>query len=168
MKTPATWIENLKLQPHPEGGFYREIYQSKEKILKQNLPERFQGDRSYGTAIYYLLQKNDVSCFHRVQSDEIWHHYDGCCVCIHVIHANGKYEMLKLGKNFENGEQPQAVVLSGTWFGAELAEKSLFALVGCTVAPGFHFDDFEMGDREKLLQTYPAQKEIILKLTKGA
>lgn len=167
MKTADYWIKNLDLKPHPEGGFYREPYDCQEKISKKFLPGRYKGDRSYCNAIYYLLEKNDFSSFHRIQSDEIWHHYEGSSLLIHVIHLNGKYEILKLGKNLENGEEPQLVVPLGAWFGAELMDKSSLALVGCTVAPGFHFDDFEIGKRDTLIKQFPQHSDIISKLTRG-
>jgi predicted cupin superfamily sugar epimerase len=166
MKTADYWIKNLNLKPHPEGGYYREPYDSQEKIPKKFLPERYKGDRSFCNAIYYLLEKNDFSSFHRIQSDEIWHHYEGSSLLIHVIHPQGKYEILKLGKTLENGEEPQIVVPWGVWFGAELVDKSSLALVGCTVAPGFDFQDFEMGKRTDLLKQFPQHKEIISQLTR--
>lgn len=158
---PHTLITTLNLAPHPEGGHFRETYRAAETILPTGLPPRFSAERSTSTAIYYLLQKNDRSRLHRIQSDEVWHFYTGATLIIHVIHPDGEYQQLKLGLDLKNGAAPQHVVPHGVWFGAEVLDKTSFALVGCTVAPGFDFADFEMADKKKLLAAFPQHCEII-------
>lgn len=158
-------IEKLKLVKHPEGGHYIETYRSGGIIPKSVLSEGYSGDRNYATLIYYMLTGNDISCFHRLRSDEIWHFYAGSQVLIYIIDDNGKFKTIKLGNNPGKDEVFHCIIKAGLWFGAELAVKSSYALMGCTVSPGFHFDDFEIGSRDKLLKKFPEHKELIIKLT---
>lgn len=153
--------------PHPEGGYYKETYKSKEWIEKQALPERFGGDRHFSTAIYYLLERGDYSGFHRIKSDECWHFYAGQTLVVHIIEATGNYYFIKLGNRLDERETFQHVVPEGAWFAAEPEEDNEFCLVGCTVAPGFDFEDFEMADKDFMLQNYPQHKKIIEKLCRG-
>ena len=155
------YIEQLQLQPHPEGGYYSRSYASAELIAADALPERFTGDRCFSTAIYFLLVGNDFSAFHRIKSDELWHFYAGDCLLIYVIHPDGTGEMLLLGNNPANGFHFQQLVKAGCWFASKLLNENSFSLVGCTVAPGFDFDDFEMAEKEKLLKEYPQHAEWI-------
>ena len=161
--TAAYYLEKLALQPHPEGGFYKRSYESKEKVPHSGLPPRFIAARSISTAIYYLLEEGNYSAFHRIKSDELWHHYAGGTLLIHVINEHGKYSVTKLGKNLEAGEVLQFVVPAGCWFASEPAPGTAFVLCGCTVAPGFHFDDFEMATSE-LIAEFPHHAAIIQKL----
>ena len=160
------YIKNLQLQPHPEGGYFKEKYRSAECISAATLPGRFQGGRSFSTAIYYLLEKGDFSIFHRIKSDECWHFYGGETLWIHVIEINGKYSCIKLGSNLAEGETYQFVVPANTWFASEPAPDSSFSLAGCTVAPGFDFADFEIASQANLLHSFPQHKTIIEKLTR--
>lgn len=160
----AQYITNLNLQPHPEGGYFKETYRAAESISADALPTRFNGNRSFSTAIYYLLQQGDYSAFHRINSDECWHFYAGQTLLIHMIHNNGKYQVVKLGADINAGETFQFVVPAAAWFAAEPAENSRFALVGCTVAPGFDFADFQMADRQFLLSAFPQHSNIITRL----
>lgn len=157
-------IESLNLQPHPEGGFFAEIYRSREKF-NYGEDRAFPAGRNYSTGIYYLLGSEDISCFHRIKSDEVWHHYEGSAITIHVIHEDGQYEALHLGKNLSDRQQPQCVVPSGAWFGVTVDEPDHYALCGCTVSPGFDFEDFEMADRGLMFQAFPEHEAIIRKLT---
>jgi len=141
------------------------VYRSEESIAEQFLPDRFKGERCFSTSIYFLLESNQFSKFHRIKSDEIWHHYTGDAVDIHVIDEDGKYSVLKLGKDIENGEMPMAVIPMNAWFGAQFTYENSFVLTGCTVSPGFDFADFEMADREYLLVLFPQYKNIIEILT---
>ena len=159
------WIEELQLQPHVEGGYFRETYRAEEGIRKEHLPPRYGSNRPFSTAIYFLLKSGEVSKFHRLRSDEIWHHYDGSPLTLHVIDLEGLLQTLSLGPSGDRGERFQAVVRAGWWLGAEVADPDSYCLAGCTVAPGFDFKDFELGRREELLTAYPAYREIILKLT---
>jgi uncharacterized protein len=163
MKDAAFYISQLQLKPHPEGGYYKETYRSKGNIPAGALKE-FNGVRTYSTAIYYLLEQGDYSAFHRIKSDECWHHYAGDTLFIHVLHNNGDYNCIKLGPESDKEEVFQFVVPANTWFAAECAELSSFVLTGCTVAPGFDFVDFEMAGKQVLLKEYPSHHEIILRL----
>jgi predicted cupin superfamily sugar epimerase len=165
MKSAEYWIEHLNLNPHPEGGYYNETYRAAEKISVKALPTRFEGDRNFGTAIYFLLSKNDRSLFHRIKSDELWHFHAGDSLNIHVLTSNG-LTTHRLGINLELGDQPQVVVPANHWFGASVCEKGAYALASCTVSPGFDFGDFELAIRNELLLEYPNNKEIIERFTK--
>jgi len=164
--TAQEYIATLDLSPHPEGGFYKEIYRAEGIIPQGNLPMRYNGGRSYSTAIYYLLKSGDFSSLHRLHSDEQWFHIDGSALTIHSISPNGDYTAHHIGKRLEAGESPYVIVPHGCWFGGSVDAPDAFALVGCIVAPGFDFDDFELGKREELLQRYPQHVSIINKLTR--
>lgn len=156
MLTAQQLINRYQLQPHPEGGYYLQTYCSTEKIAADALPDRFAGDRYYSTAIYFLLEGKQFSAFHRIQSDELWHFYTGNGLHIYVIHPDGRGEVLKLGSDIQNGYSFQQVVPAGCWFASRPLDENGFSFVGCTVAPGFDFADFEMGKKEELLKAYPA------------
>ena len=157
--------EKLSLLDHPEGGYYKEIYRSKGIIPNNAIPE-FNGNRNYCTSIYFLLTSDNFSAFHRIKQDEIWNFYEGDSLEVHVIHPTGIYECLRLGLDFESGETPQAVVPAGSWFASTVKKGGAYSLVGCTVAPGFDFEDFELGGRKFLTNLFPVHKEIIKTLTK--
>ena len=165
MKSAEYWIEKLKLQKHPEGGWFKEVYKSDEKILKDHLHKRFAGDRHHSTSIYFLLSGNEFSAFHRIKSDELWHFYEGSAITVHMIDGKGRYSRALVGNDFDNGEAFQFVVPHGVWFASELSDKNSYALAGCTVSPGFDFEDFEMGEREEMARMFPEHKEIIERLT---
>lgn len=160
------WKAFLGLVPHPEGGYYRQNYKSSEVILSQNLPVRFGGDRSCSTAIYFLLEESDFSAFHRIKQDEAWHFYAGSSLTIHEINHQGEYRTTRLGVNVFQDEKPQVVVPAGHLFGATVNQSDGYALVGCTVAPGFEFDDFELLERAALVRRYPQHQDIIESLTR--
>lgn len=162
-ETASFYINNLNLQPHPEGGYFKETYRAPESIPSGALPERFTADRSFSTAIYYLLEQGDYSGFHRIKSDECWHFYAGDTLLIHIIEGN-TYSCIKLGPGVHAGEVFQFVVPANAWFASEPSGKSAFCLVGCTVAPGFDFSDFEMADKNDLLAAYPKFTEVISRL----
>lgn len=132
MTDAAVWIEKLELQPHPEGGFYRETYRGPDTIKPCCLADGYDGPRSVSTAIYFLLDGEQVSRFHRLRSDELWHHYAGCALDLHVIRPGGAYERERVGRDVLAGEAPQAVISAGAWFGATLSDRRSFALLGCT------------------------------------
>lgn len=159
-------IVSLNLQPHPEGGWYRETYRAKDTIPASGLPERFDGSRSCATVIYFLLDSENFSALHRIKADEQWHFYGGSTLTIHVIHTNGRYAPIKLGQNLGKGETFQAMVPHGCWFGATVDTPDSYALVGCSVAPGFDFKDFEMAQRECLRNEFPQYTELIDRLTR--
>ena len=160
MKTTDYWIEKLNLQKHPEGGWYKEVYRSEEIVPKQYLPVGFSGDRSFSTSIYYLLEGKDFSAFHRIKSDEIWHFYAGTSPLEIISVENGILGKKVLGDRPEHEQFFQVVVPKNCWFAARLQNMSGFALVGCTVSPGFHFDDFEMAGEDLIVEYPELEKEI--------
>jgi hypothetical protein len=138
MNKAKYWIEKLGLQKHPEGGWFMEVYRSSEIIHQTALYSGFSGDRNCCTSIYFLLQGADFSAFHRIKSDEIWHYYTGSSSVEIMTIVNGDIQKSKLGNNYEEEERFQIVVPKNTWFAARLINETGFALVGCTVAPGFN------------------------------
>jgi len=158
--TTQEWIEKRRLVPHPEGGYYRETYRSPECISGQDLPARYSGARCLATSIYFLLPGTQHSRWHRLKSDEIWHFHDGSPITIHGLNPGGDYWKVQLGV-----EEFQAVMPAGCWFAAVVDDRRSYALVGCTLAPGFEFQDFELADPEKLAEAYPQYKDIILALS---
>ncbi|RJP72251.1 MAG: cupin domain-containing protein [Ignavibacteriales bacterium] len=161
----AEIIKELNLTLHPEGGYYKEIFRAEETIDEKSLPPRYYGNRCLSTSIYFLLEKNQVSKFHRLKSTEIWYYHYGCPLTLHMIDTNGNYSKIILGGNIQKGEVFQAIIPVGAWFGAEANDKNSFTLTGCNVAPGFDFKDFELGDRNYLINNFPQHKEVIIRLT---
>jgi predicted cupin superfamily sugar epimerase len=158
------YVHKLNLQPHPEGGWYSETYRSSEST--SGLPDRFPGERSFGTAIYFLVPGTTFSAFHRIKSDELWHFYDGNMLEIFVIDERGELSIISLGRDIDGGQVFQAVVNAGHWFASRCSVSDGFSLVGCTVSPGFDFADFEMADRSSLIAEYPQHEEIVTALTR--
>ena len=157
-------IDQLQLHPHPEGGYYRQTYRCEEMIPADALPNRFQGTRSYSTAIYFLLEGKQHSAFHRIKSDELWHFYTGTGLHIYIIHPGGNTELLKLGDDLANGFAFQQMVPAGCWFASKPVDETGFSFVGCTVAPGFDFADFELAEKERLVKEYPQHVDWIDRL----
>ncbi|HVJ40961.1 MAG TPA: cupin domain-containing protein [Dongiaceae bacterium] len=158
-------IERLRLVPHPEGGFFRETYRASIELSAQALPADFTGTRHASTAIYFLLAAGDRSRLHRICSDEVWHFYHGDPLQVVEITEAGDISTTLLGADIGAGQVPQHVVPAGRWFGACPAPDSRFSLVGCTVAPGFDFADFEMAEPQALLSAYPKLRDWIIRLT---
>lgn len=148
-----------------EGGYYTETYRSDETIPRHALPERYPSERSVCTAIYFLLTPEVFSAMHRVKSDEIFHFYAGDPVEQLLLHPDGSHETIIIGPNVLAGEKPQAIVPHGVWQGAKLEAGGEFALLGCTVSPGFDFADYEHGDRSELVASYPECGSLITDLT---
>jgi predicted cupin superfamily sugar epimerase len=167
MKTADYWIKKLDLQPHPEGGYFRETYRSGETIPNRTLPKRFSGDRTFSTCIYYLLKQNQYSAFHTIQQDEIWHFYEGAPLTLHILNPIGTYASIKLGRDPEARESLQAIVEAGNWIAAAVNDTESYSLVGCTVAPGFDFADFKLADREHMMELFPDHRDLIEKFTDG-
>lgn len=159
-------IERLELLPHPEGGYFKETYRSDISIDKQALPSPFKSNRNFCTAIYFLLTSDNFSAFHKIKQDEIWHFYGGSPISLHIITKEGYYAKHLIGPNLENGEVPQFVVKGGDWFASEVETPDSFGLAGCTVSPGFDFEDFEMAKRQDLINRYPEMREVITRLTR--
>jgi len=152
-------IHKLQLLVHPEGGFYKETYRSNESIITGKKQVR-----NISTAIYYLLQNEDKSHFHRIQSDELWFFHQGQPMEINII-EDSQLSTIHLGNDLENGEVPQAIIPANCWFAASVKNATGYSLVSCTVAPGFDFSDFELANREDLVQQYPHLKNTIEKFT---
>jgi predicted cupin superfamily sugar epimerase len=153
-------IQKLQLQPHPEGGFYQETYRS-EAIMTTT-----EGSvRNVSTAIYFLLENDEKSHFHRIKSDEAWFFHQGESIEI-VILDDGKLQTIVLGNNLEKGEVPQAIVPANVWFASRIKHGIGYALVSCTVAPGFDFADFELARRNDLITEFPEYKSVIEEFTR--
>lgn len=165
MNTAQHWIDRLRLELHPEGGWYCQTYRA-PLILPHSALPGYNSARAASTAIYFLLAGDQFSAFHRLRSDEVWHFYAGSGLIVHVIEPSGKYSELVLGSDPTSGEDFQAVVPAGCWFGSSLRQPNSWALVGCTVAPGFDFADFEMAKRAELTAQYPQHRKIIERLTR--
>lgn len=161
-------IDLLKLKPHPkEGGFFSETYRAEETIPAGALPKRYGGVRAFGTCIYYLLTPGTFSAIHRLQSDEIFHFYLGDPVEMLRLFPDGRGKTVTIGFDLRAGMMPQVIVPRGVWQGSRLVAGGKFALLGCTVAPGFDFADYEHGRREDLLANHPGFWEKIVALTAG-
>jgi predicted cupin superfamily sugar epimerase len=146
-------ISTLRLVPHPERGFFAETYRAATRVR----PSSHDGERSASTAIYFLVTEDEpVTSLHRLRSDEVFHFYEGGPLEIVRLHPDGRWDVARLGLDLAAGERPQIVVPAGTWFGTELAADASHCLVGCTVAPGFEFADFELADGPELEAQYPA------------
>lgn len=158
-------VKQFNLQLHPEGEFFKETYRDKGTIAKSALPSRFKGDRSFSTAIYFLLPEGTKSRLHRIPSDEVWHFYLGDPLTIVQISPEGKIGKIVLGQDIQAGQKVQHGVPARCWFGAYPNAGSRFSFVGCTVAPGFDFADFEIGKRSELLKQFPNAREEINFLT---
>lgn len=154
MTRAETLISTLRLQPHPEGGHYKETFRSDILVKTQD------GDRSAGTAILYLLSRDDVSHFHRIDADEIWHFHEGMPLSLYTLDPDNGCR-----KHVVSAESPQLTVKAGVWFGACLEGSDDYCLVSCSVMPAFEFSGFELARRDALLADWPEAKEIIEHLT---
>lgn len=166
MKTALEIISALNLAPHPEGGYYRETYRSRESIEKEGLPSRYGDTRAFGTAIFYLLTPGTFSTMHILKSDEILHFYMGDPVEFLELYSDGSGKVFTMGLDIGNGIDPQHVVPQNTWFGFKLVKDGKYALMGATVAPGFDFNDFDMAERSNLIRSYPEFENEIISLTR--
>ena len=159
-------IQSLRLESHPEGGYYRETYRAPGQIPQSVLPRRFNGNRAFSTAILFLLESGSFSGFHRLAADECWHFYQGLPLHIYVLEQGASLTVVKLGSNPREGEVFQAVIPAGRWFAAKPIGTEGFSLTGCTVAPGFDFQDFDMGEADALAKEFPGHAELIRSLTR--
>ena len=164
MADATFWIQKLGLSPHPEGGFFRETYRAAGSIPGSVLPSCDHSDRSFSTAIYFLLRSGDRSVFHRIKSDEIWHYHAGASLTIYALDNSNGLKTFVLGDPSLHDSNFQVVVPAGCWFAAEVNEPGAYVLAGCTVAPGFDFQDFEIADKQQLLEEFPGFGDIIDKL----
>ena len=156
MKSAEYYINNLNMEPHVEGGYFKESFISNDEVNK---------DKKLWSSIYFLLRTGEVSNFHRLKSDELWYYHDGEALTIYMITQEGELITKQLGTNIEKGETPQVLVKKGCIFGSEMNNEG-YALVGCMVSPAFDYDEFELFKRENLLELYPNHKDTILKLTR--
>lgn len=159
------WIQHLQMTKHVEGGSFVEVYRSPMLVAKTNLPDSFKGDRPVSTSIYFLLEKGQISALHKIASDELWHFYYGDPLEVFEIDQAGILTVHRLGNNPESGQVFQCCIKAGSWFGSKVADNGTYSLVGCTVAPGFDFADFELANRETLIKEFPLHEETIRKLT---
>jgi predicted cupin superfamily sugar epimerase len=161
-------IQKYKLVPHPEGGYFTESFRSDVPVTVNSNSKV----RTASTAIYFLMTPGNISRLHRIQSDEVWHFYLGGSISvIELDEATGGFRRTILGHDILKGESVQYTCKAGTWFGsfpnAPVSDEDAFSLVGCTVSPGFEFEDFQLGSRSKLLEQFPNATEIVEKLTEG-
>ncbi|MCI6693433.1 MULTISPECIES: cupin domain-containing protein [unclassified Clostridium] len=156
MKSAEYYINNLNMEKHIEGGYFKESFVSQDEVNK---------DKKLWSSIYFLLETGEVSNFHRLKSDELWYYHDGEALTIYMITPEGELITKKLGKNIEKGEAPQVLVEKGCIFGSAMNNDG-YALVGCMVSPAFQYDEFELFKRDDLLELYPNYKDIIIKLTR--
>lgn len=153
----------LGLQPHPERGHYAETYRARGRVGSA----AHAGERSASTAIYFLISADQPTTYlHRLVSDEVFHLYEGGPLDVLMLAPDGSSRVARLGLDLGRGERPQLVIEAGTWFGTELAAGAPFCLIGCTVAPGFEFADFELGDAAELARRYPAERERIVRMSR--
>ncbi len=167
MSEVQTLITQYQMLPHPEGGWYKETYKSAESIDAAALPTRFGGSRPFSTAIYFLLEEGNFSAFHRIKSDECWHFYAGDPLEVYVLREDGTIDMITLGRDITAGQLFQYVVPANSWFASRPAIGSAYCLVGCTVAPGFDFADFELAKVAALENEYPQHAAFIQQLCRG-
>ena len=164
--TVETLVKELDLLPHPEGGYFKETYRSEGKIAHTCLSPDFKGDRNIATGIYFLIEKGNFSALHKIKSDETWHFYYGDALEVIEINELGQLTITQIGASILQGETFQYTVKANTWFGSRVSGNGLFSLVGCTVYPGFDFNDFELANRENLIKLFPNHQNIITELTR--
>ena len=157
-KEAARLVKKLELEKHPEGGYFRQTYRSDTTVNVKG----YGCPRNISTAIYYMLVGGQFSAFHRIRSDEIWHHYAGGSITLYAIDDEGKLSKIKIGRD----GTPQAVIRAGTWFAASLDSKRSYCLLGCTVSPGFDYRDWELGKTSDLARMYPQHRKLIERYTK--
>lgn len=152
-KSASFWIKKLNLLPHPEGGFYAETFRADLEV------DSGWGKRSALTSIFYLLEAEDFSGFHRIKSPELWYWHAGETLLIHEIDESGTLKTHKL-----SAENPFAAIAPKSWFASEVENKKGYVLVSCAVAPGFDFTDFEMAKKDALVQEIPQHSVLLSRL----
>lgn len=156
----------LNLKPHPEGGYFVEVYKSSDQVRLYNNNRYDHETRQAGSSIYYLLNQNNFSAWHRLKSDEVWHFYRGSSVNIYIIDGDGNLSIHLLGDLLTtDGASHQVCIRAGNYFAAENVDKETYSLVGCTVSPGFEYKDFELVEGDRLLKAFPQHQDIIKKFS---
>jgi predicted cupin superfamily sugar epimerase len=169
MLTAQQVIEHFRLVPLTiEGGYFRETYRAPLVIPLTGLKHEYSGDRNASTAIYYLLTPDTFSAIHRVKSDEVFHFYVGDPVEMLQLWPDGSGRIVTISNDLADGHEPQLVVPAGVWQGCRLMAGGAWALMGCTVSPGFDYADFELASREELMSSYPDFVELITALSPPA
>lgn len=158
-------IKTLNLQPHPEGGYYKETYRSEGVINTDSLDKNYSGERNYSTSIYFLLTSDNFSAFHKINQDEIWYFHEGSSIQLHTISEDGKHQQFTIGNDITKNESPQLIVPGNHWFAAKVNNANSYALVSCSVSPGFDFSDFVLPTRKELSNLFPQHKEVINEFT---
>ncbi|MBI4242506.1 MAG: cupin domain-containing protein [Planctomycetes bacterium] len=168
MVTAEEVIQKLDLKPLPyEGGFYRETYKSNvQGLLSDSFGNGSKKPKQFSSAIYYMVTPDEFSSFHRLKSDEIFHFYAGDLIEMVQIDQNGNLTRILFGSNVLSGAIPQVLVPCGVWQAIRLQEGGRWALMGTTVSPAFEFEDFELGNRERMISEFPEHKEDILRFTR--
>jgi predicted cupin superfamily sugar epimerase len=164
LPSAQSWIERLQMNSHIEGGWYKETYRSDLQFDQSQLPAGFQGKRNACTHIYFLLEKEQFSAFHKIRSDEIWHFYSGDPLVVYEIGDDGLLTEHILGNDPTQECSLSCVIKAGNWFASKVRNGGQYSLVGCTVAPGFDFVDFEMAAKGKLIAEYPQHRDLIIAL----
>jgi predicted cupin superfamily sugar epimerase len=168
MLTPERVIELLGLEPLPvEGGYFRQTYRAAELIAADALPERYHEAKPFGSAIYYFLHRDHFSALHRLRTDEVYHFYLGDPVELLLLSPDGSSELIVLGRDLEAGQRVQMVAPRKVWQGSRLAPGGQFALLGTTMAPAFDPSDFELAERDTLIQQFPERAVLIRALTRA-
>lgn len=155
-------VDKFRMHAHPEGGYFAEVHRDERLI---SVPG-FEGPRNASTSIFFLLEEGQFSALHRIKSDEVWHFYEGDPLEIWEIDAQGSLKCTLLGRPDQNSCSYVHVVKAGNWFGSRPAPGSRFSFVGCTVAPGFDFQDFEMPAQSWFLEQFPEHQHLITTLSR--
>ena len=156
-------VARLGLAPHPERGYFVETHRARVPVTAAT----HHGPRAAATAIYFLVTADAPATYlHRLLSDEVFHLYEGGPLDILRLHPDGSADVARLGRDLAAGERPQAVIPAGAWFGTELAPGAPYCLVGCTVAPGFEFADFELAAGPELAARYPSVADRIARMSR--
>ena len=158
-------INHLNLEKHPEGGWFKETYRSDTFIGEDTLPAGYKHGRNLKTVIYFLLKSGEKSASHRLRSDEFWYWHSESSLEVIIIHPDGNLQIELMGTDILNGQSPQLLLPAGTWFAARCTKPQSFALISCSVTPGFDFSDFELAEREALTKQFPQHQKIINELT---
>jgi len=158
IQSASYWISHLNLQPHPEGGYYKEVFRSEQQVIRSGSTD----EKQACTSIYYLIEGTDFSGFHRIASDEIWYFHKGSPLAIHIIDEQGIYSWFEVSDTTTGSLS--VAVRAGLWFAAEIPSGNGFSLVSCAVAPGFEFTEFEMASKQELMAIYPQHAGLLNRL----